>query len=304
MTKRNGFRRTSLLALLTGGALAIGGALLGHPLLLCGPPPARAAELSLGGNATSLLVGTGQSGSWSWRIQEDLRLKVAGRGPGVGSWQGEFVLSSGTTAGSSIPGGGEGGTGSGDSFRVDRLFLEWDDGPTRVTLGRQRIAWGVGYAFSPLDQFNPPNPLDPSAPRLGADALVLRRSTGDLSYLSAVGVLPQTGGTSPAAAGANPAAGAIWGFHAARTDLALSYLADPARALHQWGLAAKGDLGVGWHLEGVYQKPWAGAEDGRWLGVLGLDYSFLDGQLVCLWEYFYDGTGEPDPARYDYTLLR
>lgn len=271
-------------------ALFLGATILGCAAFSPAPLPVRADELAVGGHAISLLIGTGRGGNWSWSIQENLQLRVAGSGNGGSSWQGEFILTSGAS--------------TGETLQVNRLFLQWERGPTRVTLGRQRIAWGVGYAFSPLDQFNPPNPLDPSAPRLGVDALVLRRSTGDLSYLSAVAVLPRAS-VFPAGQPATiePALGAVWGFHAARTGLALSYLSDPARSLHQWGLTAKGDLGVGWHLEGVYQRPRESAGGAQWLGVAGLDYSFLDGQLVCLVEYFYDETGEADPALYDYSLF-
>lgn len=262
--------------------------------------PAFAGEIGTQGNVNLLLGGTDTDGAWDWAMQESLRLKLTGDEPGSTGWQGEFNISSPGEITASSPGEIQRAP---FDFRVDRLFLRWEEGGTRVTLGRQRIAWGVGYAFSPLDQFNPPNSVDPTAPRQGIDALVLRRSLGDLSYVSLVGVLPRTSGGG---IGSDPAVGGIWGTNIAKTDLSLSYLSDPVKAGHQWGIAAKGDLGVGWHLEGVYQKSWgtrADSDKGQWLGVLGLDYSFLGGKLLSMVEYLYDETGEPDPARYNYGLL-
>ncbi|MGE5577499.1 MAG: hypothetical protein ACM3TT_09960 [Syntrophothermus sp.] len=265
--------------------------------------PAFAGGIATEGNVNFLLSGMDTEGAWDWAIQESLRLKFTGDGPASTGWQGEFNVSS--------P-GALSLTGERAPFdlQVDRLFFRWEEGGTRLTLGRQRIAWGVGYAFSPLDQFNPPNPGDPIAPRQGVDALVIRRSMGDLSYLSLVGVLPETIDGNRKIISTDPAVGGIWGTHIGNTDLSLSYLSDPVKEDHQWGLAAKGDLGVGWHLEGVYQKLWdtnTGPVEGapaksQWLGVLGLDYSFLDGKVLSMVEYLYDETGEPDPARYGYDL--
>ncbi len=271
--------------------------------------PAFAGEIGAQGNVNFLLGGTNTDGSWTWTMQESLRLKLSDDGPGSTGWQGEFNVTS--------PGALQRDAANPlkikqdpFDFRVDRLFFRWEEGGTRLTLGRQRIAWGMGYAFSPLDQFNPPNPIDPTAPRQGVDALVFRRSTGDLSYLSLVGVLPETIDGNRKIISTDPAVGGIWGTNIGNTDLSLSYLSDPVKEDHQWGIAAKGDLGVGWHLEGVYQRPWetnTGPAEGapaksQWLGVLGLDYSFLDGKVLSMVEYLYDETGEPDPARYNHDL--
>lgn len=261
--------------------------LLALVLPVAGAVPALAGEIGFSGNATALFTGIDTAGTWDMTMQGILRLKLNGDISDSTAWQGEFSLSDSTMAGDTL------------DFQVDRLFLRWENGATRLTLGRQRIAWGVGYAFSPLDQFNPPNPVDPAAPRAGADALVLRQSLGDLSYATAVAVFPEIADGSFD----NPAGGVILGTNYNGTDLSLSYLTDPAKAAHQWGLAAKGDLGLGWHVEGVYQKPWDTASPGKWLGVLGLDYSFFGGKVLLMAEYFYDETGEADPAKYDPMLL-
>jgi hypothetical protein len=43
---------------------------------------------------------------------------------------------------------------------VDRAWINGDVGPLQVTVGRQRVAWGTGLVWNPIDLFNPSSPLD------------------------------------------------------------------------------------------------------------------------------------------------
>jgi hypothetical protein len=43
---------------------------------------------------------------------------------------------------------------------LDRAWLDVQSGRTQVTLGRQRIAWGTGLVWNPIDILNPTSPLD------------------------------------------------------------------------------------------------------------------------------------------------
>jgi hypothetical protein len=43
---------------------------------------------------------------------------------------------------------------------LDRAWLNANAGPVEITLGRQRIAWGTGLLWNPIDIFNPSSPLD------------------------------------------------------------------------------------------------------------------------------------------------
>lgn len=64
------------------------------------------------------------------------------------------------------------------------------------------------------------------------------------------------------------------------------------------GAEAKGDLGIGWHAEGAYFLPRDGAAQ-HWEGVLGADYSWLDGRLLWLGEFFVNSAGAPSRDEYD-----
>ncbi|HEX3043314.1 MAG TPA: hypothetical protein VHY08_01055 [Bacillota bacterium] len=61
-----------------------------------------------------------------------------------------------------------------------------------------------------------------------------------------------------------------------------------------YGLTFKGDLGLGIHGELVGHSN-AQKETGYFEGMAGVDYSFLDGKLVLLAEYYYNGN-PIDPA--------
>jgi hypothetical protein len=43
---------------------------------------------------------------------------------------------------------------------LDRVWLDLESGPVQVSLGRQRVAWGTGLVWNPIDILNPSSPLD------------------------------------------------------------------------------------------------------------------------------------------------
>ncbi|HET6349649.1 MAG TPA: hypothetical protein VFH88_11260 [Candidatus Krumholzibacteria bacterium] len=54
---------------------------------------------------------------------------------------------------------------------LDRAWLNASVGRTQITLGRQRVAWGTGLVWNPIDIFNPSSPLDfDNEEKPGADA--------------------------------------------------------------------------------------------------------------------------------------
>jgi hypothetical protein len=54
---------------------------------------------------------------------------------------------------------------------IDRVWLDWTAGAVEMTLGRQRVAWGTGLVWNPIDLFNPFSPLDfDNEERPGTDA--------------------------------------------------------------------------------------------------------------------------------------
>lgn len=70
-----------------------------------------------------------------------------------------------------------------DTILVDNLYLrltfDWFD----LTLGRQQISTGVGYAWNPIDIFNSKSLLDPSYEQTGIEALRMDIPLGNRSSL-------------------------------------------------------------------------------------------------------------------------
>ena len=68
--------------------------------------------------------------------------------------------------------------------RTDRLWVSWEAGPARVTLGRQAISFGTGRFFTPLDLVNPFSPATiDSEYKPGVDSLRLDLFSGVSSRL-------------------------------------------------------------------------------------------------------------------------
>jgi len=73
------------------------------------------------------------------------------------------------------------------SHRLYRGFLHYTGRHLEARLGRQRIAWGVGRLWNPIDRFNaiPPLSIEPDQSR-GVDALDLRWLIDDFDTLQAI----------------------------------------------------------------------------------------------------------------------
>ena len=73
--------------------------------------------------------------------------------------------------------------------RLFRAFATVESGPVVWTLGRQRIAWGTGFAWNPTDLLNPFNPgAIELSERGGVDAVHASISLGSLSRAEIVAV--------------------------------------------------------------------------------------------------------------------
>jgi hypothetical protein len=65
---------------------------------------------------------------------------------------------------------------------VDRMLLQYSDAKWTITLGRQRINWGINNVWNPNDIFNAYNFLDfDYEERPGSDAIRIQRSINDNS---------------------------------------------------------------------------------------------------------------------------
>ena len=65
---------------------------------------------------------------------------------------------------------------------TDRFFMKWTLDKLEITVGRQRINWGMNMVWNPNDIFNTYNYFDfDYVERPGSDAVLLQYFTGDLS---------------------------------------------------------------------------------------------------------------------------
>ncbi len=165
-----------------------------------------------------------------------------------------------------------------------RGWLQYERPRFRLTVGRQRIAWGSGRIWNPTDRFNPidPTTIEPDQ-RLGVDAVFgawRYSASGSLSGIAA----PGRGAHRLRRKGM-----LRWRDTIADTDVALT--AGGVGNTRLMGMDVTGNLGgAGWRLE--WMQSWRGGERFGQL-VTGLDYTlnnrwFSNGLYLAL-EYFYNG---------------
>lgn len=177
--------------------------------------------------------------------------------------------------------------------RLYRAAVTLTCGNVDLKLGRQRIAWGTGRFWSPLDILNPVNPLAlEREERVGVDAALLETKLGPLSRASLVyAPSPDRG----------PASRVMqWHGNAAGVDGSL--LAGRLRGLEIAGMDVAGQIGdLGVRAEAARLNPDGGPTFNRWMA--GADYAFATG-LTLSAELYYNGAGSRDPAGYDFAGLR
>lgn len=177
--------------------------------------------------------------------------------------------------------------------RLYRAALTLIRGNVDLKIGRQRIAWGTGRFWSPLDILNPVSPLAlEREQRVGVDAALLEAKLGPLSRASLV--------YAPAPDRGSPSRAVQWHGNAAGVDLSL--VAGRLLGLDIVGVDVAsqiGDLGV--RAEAARLDPGGGPGFNRWMA--GADYAFATG-LTLSAELYYNGAGSQNPAGYDFTALR
>ena len=177
--------------------------------------------------------------------------------------------------------------------RLFRAFVQVRSGRATTSMGRQRIAWGSGFAWNPTDILNPFNPgAIELGERAGVDAAHLAVPLGPLSRLELVAAHTATGEPGSFAARA--------GTNVRSYDLALM----AGRFRRDWVIG--GDFagyvrGAGVRGEWAYSRRHAAKNHVR--AVLNADYTFQRG-IYALGELYFNGRGSARKARYDYDDLR
>lgn len=176
--------------------------------------------------------------------------------------------------------------------RLYRAFASVTSGATDLKLGRQRIAWGSGRLWNPTDLLNPYSPTQiERAERPGVDAFLLEHNYSALSRLSLAYAFPVGPGGGAAAL--------HYRRNVAGTDITL--LAGDFRGDRVVGLDLAGRLGdAGIYAEAAHTHPELGTEYTR--ATLGAEYAFPNTLTVGA-EYYYNGQGTRERARYDFASL-
>lgn len=173
-----------------------------------------------------------------------------------------------------------------------RAFATWSKGETDVLVGRQRIAWGTGRFFSPLDRLNPitPTALERDE-RAGVDAILIERKLGPVSRFSAV--------YAPQHNHADDTLAMQWHGNTRGIDWSLvggRFLGD--RMIGMDIATQLGDAGLRGELTRTLPK----AGSGYTRAVLGFDYAFPNTATITA-ELYYNGGGATNAADYDSAAL-
>lgn len=176
--------------------------------------------------------------------------------------------------------------------RLFRAFATLYLGSAEVTVGRQRIAWGTGFAWNPTDLLNPFNPaaieLDEKE---GVDAVHVSLPFGALSRLEAV--------YAPGRGELEPSFALRVGHNLGGYDF--SVMGGAFRNVGTVGGDFVGYLG-GAALRGEFAYTWSDTARNFLRAVVNLDYNFAF-DLYTVVEFYYNGQGAARKEDYDLRQL-
>lgn len=175
-----------------------------------------------------------------------------------------------------------------DRAYVDLYFKKFD-----LSIGKQRVALGVSYLWAPLDVFNRINILEPKEEKPGANAVKLYVPLGSASSL--------TGIFSPEEDFSASRSGFRAQTQVLRIDMGLTLIRSGMDETSIYGIDFRGENFIGWWIESGY---FVSPERKDVKVVLGFDYTFpIKKGVYWLNEFYYDESGEKNPADYDYQQL-
>ncbi len=163
-----------------------------------------------------------------------------------------------------------------------RAFVTLYSGQSHLAIGRQRIAWGTGFAWNPTDVINPTNPgAIELSERAGIDAAYASLRTGSVTHIEIVAAHSDA---------------TIVGTRASTNyrQYDLSAMVAIIGGVGVFGGDFAGYVGgAGVRGEAAY---FSGTNAIR--GVLNTDYSFSS-RLYALAEYYYNGDGVSHKSKYN-----
>lgn len=173
-----------------------------------------------------------------------------------------------------------------------RANMTFSRGDFDIRGGRQRIAWGTGRFWSPMDILNPFSPVRiEREERAGVDAVLLEYKLGALSRVSAVYAPQHSSGRSSAAL--------RWHGNVAATDFSLMAGRFAGDRVVGADLASQiGDAGVRAELTHTD----ADGDRTFWRALAAVDYAFAN-TLSLTGELYYNGAGATRTQDYDFASL-
>ena len=176
--------------------------------------------------------------------------------------------------------------------RLHRASVTASLGNTDLRFGRQRIAWGTGRFWSPLDILNPfsPTALE-RAERIGVDALLVEHRIDALSRAAFV-YAPQHDARDASAA-------AMW--HANRAGMDYTLVGGRFRRDKVLGVDIAGQIGTA-GIRAELTRTVRENASGHVRALVGVDHAFAN-TLSVSGELFHDGSGAADRRQYDFAAL-
>lgn len=172
--------------------------------------------------------------------------------------------------------------------RLYRATISWTGPGTDVTVGRQRVALGNGWFWSPADLINPVEPVRLEGDyRAGIDGVLVEQRLGPLAKL---------GGVAAPATKRSRAVFAAY-THGNLSGWDYTLVAGRFRLGDAVGADLSGQLGgLGLRGEATFTQPPGTSTYGRVM--LGVDYGFRN-TLTVTAELYFNGQGASDPTQYD-----
>lgn len=177
-----------------------------------------------------------------------------------------------------------------ESITISRLALWIGPEYLRCIIGKQRLYWGVGRVFRPLDVFNRTNYFDPNYERPGSNAILAYWA---LNAVSSMRVL-----FMPERDLEHSRSSMRVGTSVFKNDIGVTVMHRSSPQHTLTGAEITGELLVGYW--GEYRYSWLDVDYSQF--VFGFDYTFPF-RLYVMAELFFDGSGVAEPDLYDFAQI-
>ena len=192
---------------------------------------------------------------------------------------------------------------------LERLYVSFGTGRFDIDAGLLRLPFGYGQAFRPTDILNAANPLYPDARLAGVLGGIVSWYAGEETRLAAFGsdrvaddAFGSFGAASPfSGRGSRPIGGLMFETHSPRYSAQVLAAVRPGESSgdspeFRAGASLKVEAGVGLVADALFfadgsLSPAANGDRSWVKAAIGADYSFFDGKLYALAQYYYNGAG-------------